>query len=94
MRDQNSGNEIDNHDESGIPGNSTKDKQDAADELGVGRNESGKKRKWHVVGRQEGGKLFHSRVTKNIILRAVNQVKPDNQSNKDRAVLFELIQSI
>ena len=94
MRDQNSGYEIDDHDKGGITGSGAKDKQNAADELGIDRQKRREQRERYVVRRQESGKLFHSRVTKNIILRAVDQVKPDDQSNKDRAVLFEPIESI
>ena len=94
MRDQNSSDEVDDHDEGGITGSGAKDKQNAADELGIDRKKRREQRERYVVRRQESGKLFHSRVTKNIILRAVDQVKPDDQSNKDRAVLFEPIESI
>ena len=94
MRDQNSGDEIDDHDEGGITGSGAKDKQNAADELGIYGKKRREQRKWYVVRRQESGKLFHSRVTKNIILRAVDEVKPDDQANEDRAILFKLIESI
>lgn len=94
MRYHNSGDEIDDHDEGCITGGGAKDKQNAADELGIGRNKRGEQRDRHVMGRQESSKLFHSRVTKNIVLRAIDQVKPDDQSNKDRTVLFKLIESI
>jgi len=94
MHDQNRGDEIDNHDKGCITGSGAKDKQKAADKLGVRRNKRGEQRERHIMRRQEGGKFFHSGVTKNIVLRAVNQVKPDDQSNKDRAVLFKPIESI
>ena len=94
MRDHNSGYEIDDHDEGCITGSGTKNKQNAADELGISRDKRREQRERHVVRRQERGKLFHSRVTKEIILCAVNQMKPDDQSNKDRAILFEPIESI
>jgi hypothetical protein len=44
------------------------------------------------VSGQERSKLFHPRIIEDVVLCAVNKVKPDNQPDENHAILFVFIE--
>lgn len=88
MRDDESGDEVDNHHDGGVARGETYNEEYAADELRVSREKRREERYRYAAHLKKLGELFHTPVAEDVILRAVNEVKADDEPYEDNSILF------